>query len=234
MNHLEKRLQRLERVLPRWHVSVEEAKQRSLARLHVYIGGLTGDREHPTVRRAHALLSDDTPGKRAQDFETLQEWNRQHPELLSLRSEIALVDTRIAELLGRVDTGQSGAIWDALQKEWATFRLHRASGDIPKMHASIAHGDALMEQGDGDHLVWGEISEAIEQRRKLVESEQKRLFALQQVLTAEQVLTLAGLLVEIVTTHVADQQMLAQIVADIRALMEQDHPPPRTTMRIVR
>jgi hypothetical protein len=80
MNHLEKRLQRLERVLPRWHVSVEEAKQRSLARLHVYIGGLTGDREHPTVRRAHALLSDDTPGKRAQDFETLQEWNRQHPE----------------------------------------------------------------------------------------------------------------------------------------------------------
>jgi hypothetical protein len=34
------------------------------------------------VRRAHALLSDDTAEKRAQDFETLQEWNRQHPELL--------------------------------------------------------------------------------------------------------------------------------------------------------
>lgn len=104
------------------------------------------------------------------------------PELLSLRSEIALVDARIAELLGRVDTGESGALWGALQREWEAFRQYRASGNGPRMHASLARVDALMAQGGHDHRAWGGISGAIEYRRKLVESEQKRLVALSQVM----------------------------------------------------
>jgi hypothetical protein len=81
MNRREKRLRRLEQVLPRWPASVEAAKQRSLARLHVRIGELTGDTEHPAVRQAQALLTDDTPEQWAQDVETLRAWSRAHPEL---------------------------------------------------------------------------------------------------------------------------------------------------------
>src|SRR5918992_3542816 len=33
------------------------------------------------------------------------------PELLSLRDQIALVDARLADLLARVDTGESGSLW---------------------------------------------------------------------------------------------------------------------------
>jgi hypothetical protein len=53
------------------------------------------------------------------------------PELLSLHSEIALLDARMAELLGRVDTGESGALWGTLQKEWATCR--RCTGPSPRL-----------------------------------------------------------------------------------------------------
>jgi hypothetical protein len=96
------------------------------------------------------------------------------PELLSLRSELALLDARTAELLGRVDTGESEALWDTLQKEWAAFRRSRALGDVPKMHQAIAALDLLMDRQHTDHAAWREIGEGIEQRRKLVESEQKR------------------------------------------------------------
>src|SRR3712207_2291629 len=35
------------------------------------------------------------------------------PELLALRDEIALADSRLTELLAQVDTGESGATWKA-------------------------------------------------------------------------------------------------------------------------
>jgi hypothetical protein len=102
------------------------------------------------------------------------------------------------------------------------------------MHLAIATLDALMDQKRTDSAAWQEIGEAIEQRRKLVESEQKRLVALQQVLTAEQALTLAGVLVQIVTKHVTDQPTLAQIVADLQALIEPDGATGRAVLRVVR
>jgi hypothetical protein len=156
------------------------------------------------------------------------------PELLSLRSELALLDARTAELLGRVDTGESEALWDTLQKEWAAFRRSRALGDVPKMHQAIAALDLLMDRQHTDHAAWREIGEGIEQRRKLVESEQKRLIALQQVITAESALTLMGTLVDIVTTHVRDQPTLAQIVADLQAMLEHDGPSGRPVLTVVK
>jgi hypothetical protein len=154
----------------------------------------------------------------------------QDPELLSLRSEIALLDARIAELLGRVDTGESGALWNTLQKEWAAFRRSRALGDVPTMHLAIARLDLLMDRKHTDSAAWQEIGEAIEQRRKLVESEQKRLVALQAMMSQEQALTLMGVLVDIITTHVRDQPTLAQIVADLQALIEHNGQPRRPVL----
>jgi flagellar motility protein MotE (MotC chaperone) len=66
-------------------------------------------------------------------------------ELLSLRDDIALVDTRISELL------------DTLP-------------DNPK--------------------AWDEINELIETRRRLADSERRRLVDLQQMMTAEQAMTM--------------------------------------------
>jgi hypothetical protein len=142
------------------------------------------------------------------------------PELLSLHSEIALLDARIAELLGRVDTGESGAMWETLRKEWDEFRLVRASGDIPKMHVSIGRLDALMERAIRDYLAWQEIGEKIEQRRKLAISETHRLIGLRQMLTCEQAMLLAGVIVDIVARHVPDKQALSQIVGELQQLMQ--------------
>jgi hypothetical protein len=142
------------------------------------------------------------------------------PELLSLHSELALIDARLVDLLKRVDTGESGALWATLKKEYEEFRLHRAAGDIPKMHVSIARLDALMDRAVQDHSAWQEIGEKIEQRRKLAMSETQRLIGLRQMLTCEQAMLLAGVIVDIVTRHVPDKQALSHIVADLQQVMQ--------------
>jgi hypothetical protein len=114
MRNHEKRLQRLEQVLPRWPASVEQAKQRSLARLYVTIGELYDRREHPTVRAAQTALVDDTPEQRAQDLETLQRWSWAHPELArGTEGSRARIAAKLDELARRLETAPCTPMSDA-------------------------------------------------------------------------------------------------------------------------
>src|SRR5688572_7711861 len=106
------------------------------------------------------------------------------PELLSLRSEVALVDARLVDLLSRVDTGESGALWAELRRAYRAFARARLAGDDEP--AALAKVEHLIERAGQDHQAWAEIGTLIEQRRKLAESESKRLITLQQMITAEQ------------------------------------------------
>jgi hypothetical protein len=104
MSRYQKRLQRLEAALPRWPASVEQAKQRCLARVHLRIGEALGRMDEPLVLKAQALLTDDTPEQRVQDLDTLQRWSRAHPEL-SRGSEGARdrISARLDELARRME-----------------------------------------------------------------------------------------------------------------------------------
>jgi hypothetical protein len=146
-------------------------------------------------------------------------------ELLSLKDEVAALDARIADLFGRVDTGESGAIWDALQKEWAQFHLVRDLGDIPKMHVAIAKLDRLFDRRLSDHAAWAEIAELWDARRKLCESEARRLVALRQVITQEQAMLLMGAITDIITRNVPDKQALSQVIVELQMLMTRDGTP---------
>lgn len=66
---------------------------------------------------------------------------------------------------------------------------------------------------------WQEADKLIEQRRKLVESEQKRLVAMQQMLSAEEAHVLIAALIRAVTAHVSDRKQLAAIGADMAAIV---------------
>lgn len=147
------------------------------------------------------------------------------PDLLSLHDEVSLIDARLADLLKRVDTGESGEMWGTLRKEWQEFLLVRASGDIPKMHIAIGRLDAIMERAITDHLAWAEISEKLEQRRKLCESESRRLVAMRQMINQEQALLFVGAIVDIITRHVPDKQALSQIVVELQQIMVRDQVP---------
>lgn len=139
--------------------------------------------------------------------------------LIELRGEVSLMDVRLSELLERVDAGDAATWRTALGKAWDEYRRTEGTVDGVKARAAV---EGLIERGSSDSLAWAEIAGLVEQRRKLVESETKRLKDLQQMITAEKAMTLIASLAGIVKAHVTDRDTLAAISADLIRLAGTD------------
>ena len=144
------------------------------------------------------------------------------PRLLELRDEVALTDARLADLLGRVDTGESGALWQALQTLRMDVLAARRVGDTVRQAAAL---NALLDtigQAHADYRAWTEIGGVLEQRRRLVESERKRLVEMQQTLTVEKAMLLIGAIGGIIKAHVHDRAILSAIGRDLEGLLARE------------
>lgn len=141
------------------------------------------------------------------------------PDLLALREEVTLIDARLSELVERVDTGESEALWQTLQGVYAQLELTLQARDVAKMATLIRRMGELIKAGSEDNEAWQDIFGAVEQRRKLVESERKRLVEMQSMISSERAMLLISALVNIIRTHVRDRDAMAAITADIGKLI---------------
>lgn len=141
-------------------------------------------------------------------------------DLLNLRHEVALVDTRIADLLEQVERGDLGARWLELQAHYETLTLATQQKDLGAGAAAFEKIGALITGGASDYLVWAQISAMLEQRRRLAESERRRLVDMQQMITSEQAMTLVAALSDIVRKRVTDRDILAAIQNDLARLLD--------------
>ena len=96
--------------------------------------------------------------------------------LLEQRSEIALLDVRIDEVVRTVDAKRAPAVWD-------------------------------------------DLCRLLDQRRKLVESERRRMVEMHQMLTTEEAMTLLAAVVDSLRRHVVDRKVLAAVSADLTRLV---------------
>jgi len=140
------------------------------------------------------------------------------PELLAMRDEVSLIDARLADLLDRAHAGESAASWRAVQETYQKFRTALARKDLLEMSSLIQQFGAQLSEGVGEAEAWDEIRACIEQRRKLVESERKRLIEMQQMVDADQAMALVRSLVASVREHVHDPAILRAITADLGRL----------------
>ena len=102
-----------------------------------------------------------------------------------------------------------------------TERYHEAQAD--KRLLELREEIALIDARLADLLTveaWPEIYEVIEQRRRLVESEHKRLVETKQMLSVESAMLMVSALTDIIKTHVTDRKLLAAITNDVSKLIE--------------
>lgn len=147
------------------------------------------------------------------------------PELLNLSAEIAVVDSRLSDLLIRVESGDAGEIWDKLSKAKDKYRDASLKADIAEMGAQLDAMIRLIERGAQDVAAWREIHGVLEQRRRLVESERKRLVEQEQVITLHEAQTLYHALATAVKNNVTDGDTLARIQADWTRLTNRPGQP---------
>lgn len=144
------------------------------------------------------------------------------PGLLELNHEIALLDSRLASLLERIDTGEAGLLWQNMAKLWTELTTAIKQQDKTKQQDIAIKLDMLIKQGHDDYLAWNEIQNVIEHRRKLVESERKRLIETQQYVTAVQAMTMIGSILAIIKENVTDRNTLQAISQGINHLVSRE------------
>ncbi len=142
---------------------------------------------------------------------------RRDADLLSLRDDLAVVDARLDQLLQRIEeTPDDSTIRSLVEGIGAAKEL---LSEDPA--AALARLDVILValgrvQADGK--VWAEILGTQEQRRKLADSERKRLEALREYVTRDRLLTLVAGLLECIARHVVDKKVLRKISTEIQTM----------------
>ncbi len=169
------------------------------------------------------------PSRLTETFQT----DLHDPDHLVTTSEIALYTARVDDLLARVDSGECGETWNSLR---ATFSASQkaldkwnrcgetatgleAKQDFFQAHETIG---ALIAEGVNDYGAWAEVQNAVEQRRRLAETEMKRLEKAGQYITAEKAMNLMGAVLGLVRRHVTDRKVLQSIQNGIDELATKD------------
>ena len=180
-------------------------------------GGKT-PRGHALPQTTHGRYSKDLPTRLAARYQASQI----DPDLLNLNAEIALMDARLADLLRRVDTGESGQLWRDLKATYAAMEDAQRAKDFAAVARLLSELGALIRHGHSDYAAWADVRTLVDQRRRLVEAERKRLTEMQQLITAEQAMMLVTRLSSAVRRHVDDPRVLAAISAELGGVVGSD------------
>ena len=104
------------------------------------------------------------------------------------------------------------------------YEASRTDPDLITMRDDISLTDArIMDQiglADADPVIWDSITDLIEKRRKLCETERRRLYDLQTTMTAEQAMTMITALINIISHYINDSVIRDAIVRDIRDIIQ--------------
>jgi len=102
--------------------------------------------------------------------------------------EINLLDTKIADLLERSETGDPLAQILDIRAAWNAFKQDNRMGR--DMAASIIAVEKAVMSEKGTARVWDQILSTLEVRRRTLDSEQRRLKDMQQMIPVEEMLIL--------------------------------------------
>lgn len=109
---------------------------------------------------------------------------------LELREEVALIDSRLADVLERADTGESRRLWSDLQSTYRELQQAEAAGNKQDAKGLLFRIGQIIGDGARDSDAWEEVRSLIRDRQRLVESERKRLIEAERMIAVDQAVAL--------------------------------------------
>jgi hypothetical protein len=162
------------------------------------------------------------------------------PLLLSHEPELKLLDVKISDLIGELGQGGGPETSAELQKAWKEFLAANVAGDEARVATCLSTMDGIFQRGNSVAGIWRQIFDCIEARRKILESESKRLKDQGQTMGVEQILALIEYLVDVIhqsVTRYADRdtakKILSKVTTDIGAVVSGSVPRSAATMRLL-
>jgi hypothetical protein len=155
---------------------------------------------------------------------------RNGAELLELSDEVAALDTLILRELKRAKVGEGTQLWKELGEAWSRFEDAQAAGEAGRASSALNRLRSIIKEGAMRAGAQLEAKDLMERKRKMSESERKRILEGQQVLRATEALTFAARVSAIVRRRISEQiggteeerAILAGISEDVAALIRSD------------
>jgi hypothetical protein len=145
------------------------------------------------------------------------------PDLLSARSEVALLHVRIKELTRQLRrAGDSSSHWANLKATYEQLEKAARSGNHETVKASLARIGEIIKAGAKTEAVWRDLTVAIEDKTRVATRENQRMKDLHQMMTVEQSMRLVGSLVLAVQKHVQDRRIQNAIGREISMVLAAD------------
>lgn len=136
----------------------------------------------------------------------------QDQDLLNLKSEIQLIDARIAQLLERVEGGGGTTNWVDMNRAWKKLLEAQRTSDKKTVSESIVEINTIVNRGLHDAMIWSDIEHTIDRRQRLVSAESKRLTDMEQMISSEKALALIILIAESIRKRLEDYMEQKKIV----------------------
>ena len=156
------------------------------------------------------------------------------PELTSLRSEVALLDARLGELLESLADAGTPEAWSQVKAASAKLRYVADRPDmddretvLTALATQLEQAAAVMAENTGS---WKEIYLVIDRRRRTVGVELKREQQEEHTLMHSQALYFFQQLLLAIHEEVPDVDVKAKLAARIAKLMNRPDPTPRALL----
>lgn len=140
------------------------------------------------------------------------------PELLEGRAELAMLNTRLAQLAARIGTNESGPTWRVLAATFDEFTRANAANDQAAQLVALNTLNGIITGAVNDEVAWAEYTEYAKEVSKVAEREWKRVLKNRTVATVEQVHALFQSLSEAVLLYVTDTKARQQIADHVNRL----------------
>jgi hypothetical protein len=139
---------------------------------------------------------------------------------LTLMPNLALEDTRIAQLLAQLGDGGD---WSAkCEQKWRETSRAIKAGDVPAMLAGMKALDELCQRRTETDKVWREIHAAQKVKKQLAAAEWKRRVDLRQVIPVDQMMLFVNAIASLITTHVTLREDRRKVLEGVEAILRRE------------
>lgn len=159
----------------------------------------------------------DIPARLAEKFQAALE----DPDILALNNELALLDVRIGDVLGKLDLQESESAWSRLQVAWSALRaeLRFPSPDQDVVAEKAELIDRIVQDHQTEAEVWKEVRSLIHDRRMVTETERKRMEFLEANVSAKQMAAFLGATKLAILEEVSDPEERMKLAIRLQNLL---------------
>lgn len=156
------------------------------------------------------------------------------PKAVGLGEDLALLETRLTQLLVRLEDGESESGWKRARDAFTDLRGAMAEGDSGGVRSAMQRLQGAFAAATGVDATWRDVRELLQERRLLSESERRRMVDLHQMITVEELMLFMAKLTSIIQAEVTDSGARLRIGIAINAMLNAGGRAPRTVQSRVK